>query len=91
VHVYRLTHSAAATSGSWAPRTAADDRASVLIGPVIIAVTAPPRLMAAQGLGLSSVILLVAAFSDHSVLSVLYARQRSTAVFVASRCRTAPR
>ena len=56
----------------------------MLIGPVIDRRNRRHVLMAAQvGLGLSSVILLVAAFSDHPLLAVLYSAAAINGGFVA--------
>jgi predicted MFS family arabinose efflux permease len=84
VQVDRLTHSAAAVGFIGLAQLLPMIVASVLIGPVIDRRNRRHVLMAAQvGLALSSVILLVAAFSDHPVLAVLYGAAAINGGFVA--------
>jgi predicted MFS family arabinose efflux permease len=84
VQVDRLTHSAAAVGLIGLAQLLPMIVASVLIGPVIDRRNRRHVLMAAQvGLGLSSVILLVAAFSDHPLLAVLYSAAAINGGFVA--------
>jgi predicted MFS family arabinose efflux permease len=84
VQVDRLTHSAAAVGFIGLAQLLPMIVASVLIGPVIDRRNRRRVLMAAQvGLALSSVILLVAAFSDHPVLAVLYIAAAINGGFVA--------
>ena len=74
VQVDRLTHSAAAVGLIGLAQLLPMIVASVLIGPVIDRRDRRVVLVGAQfGLALSSVILLVAAFSPHPLLAVLYA------------------
>jgi predicted MFS family arabinose efflux permease len=84
VQVDRLTHSAAAVGFIGLAQLLPMIVASVLIGPVIDRRNRRRVLMAAQvGLGSSSVILLVAAFSSHPVLAVLYVAAGINGAFVA--------
>jgi predicted MFS family arabinose efflux permease len=84
VQVDRLTHSAAAVGFIGLAQLLPMIVASVLIGPVIDRRNRRRVLMAAQvGLACSSVILLVAAFSSHPVLAVLYVAAGINGAFVA--------
>jgi MFS family permease len=84
VQVDLLTHSAAAVGLIGLAQLLPMIVASVLIGPVIDRRNRRRVLMAAQvGLGSSSVILLVAAFSRHPLLAVLYAAAGINGGFVA--------
>ena len=84
VQVDRLTHSAAAVGLIGLAQLLPMIVASVLIGPVIDRRDRRRVLMAAQvGLASSSVILLVAAFSSHPVLAVLYVAAGINGAFVA--------
>ncbi len=84
VQVDRITHSAAAVGFIGLAQLLPMIVASVLIGPVIDRRNRRHVLLAAQvGLGLSSAILLVAAFSDHPVLAVLYGAAAINGGFVA--------
>jgi predicted MFS family arabinose efflux permease len=84
VQVDRLTHSAAAVGLIGLAQLLPMIVASVLIGPVIDRRNRRRVLMAAQvGLGTSSVVLLVAAFSHHPALAVLYAAAGLNGAFVA--------
>jgi len=84
VQVDRLTHSAAAVGLVGLAQLLPMIVASVLIGPVIDRRDRRRVLMAAQvGLGSASLILLVAAFSSHPALAVLYLASGITGAFVA--------
>jgi predicted MFS family arabinose efflux permease len=84
VQVDRLTHSAAAVGFIGLAQLLPMIVASVLIGPVIDRRDRRRVLVAAQlGLATSSVILLVAAFSSHPSLAVLYAAAALNGGFVA--------
>jgi MFS family permease len=84
VQVDRLTHSAAAVGFVGLAQLLPMIVASVLIGPVIDRRNRRRVLMAAQfGLAASSVILLLAAFSSHPVLAVLYVAAGINGAFVA--------
>jgi predicted MFS family arabinose efflux permease len=84
VQVDAITHSAAAVGLIGLAQLVPMIVASVLIGPVIDRRDRRAVLMAAQvGLGLSSMILLLAAFSHHPALLVLYGAAAMNGGFVA--------
>jgi predicted MFS family arabinose efflux permease len=84
IQVDRLTHSTAAVGFVGLAQLLPMIVASVLIGPVIDRRDRRRVLMAAQvGLGLASVILLVASYSSHPALAVLYVAAGLNGAFVA--------
>jgi predicted MFS family arabinose efflux permease len=84
VQVDRLTHSTAAVGLVGLAQLLPMIVASVLIGPVIDRRNRRRVLMAAQvGLGLSSLILLVAAYTPHPALAILYLAAGLNGGFVA--------
>jgi MFS family permease len=84
VQVDRLTHSTAAVGFVGLAQLLPMIVASVLIGPVIDRRNRRHVLLAAQlGLGLSSLILLLEAYSGHPALAILYAAAALNGGFVA--------